>query len=130
MDDDRWQGQFVEHHGRVAPQVDPIREEDDLNRLALLMQMPGCDESVTAIVALAAEHDNPLGLAIIPEHMLSHGRSGIFHERKGWNAEALGGGVVNGAHFGRSDDFHSVSIFMKTQRSVRVGAIARVRPSR
>src|ERR1700731_5322259 len=100
MNDDRWQGQFVEHHGRVATQVDPIREEDDLHCLALFMQMPSCDESGATVVSFAAEHDNPLGLAVIRKHMLSHGRSGIFHERKGWHAEALGGGVVNGAHFG------------------------------
>src|ERR1700721_2673619 len=113
MDDDRWQGQLVEHRGRVATQIDPIREEDDLNRLSLLMQMPGGDESVAAVVALAAENHNPLCFAVIRKHMLRHGRSGIFHERKGWHAVALGGGVVNGAHFGRSNDFHWVSIFMK-----------------
>src|ERR1700747_443525 len=126
MHDDRRQGQLVEHYGRVASQVDPIPEEDDLNRLSLLMQMPGCDEAVATIVAFATEHDNPLCLAVIRKHMLSHGRSRIFHERKGWHAEALGSGVVNGAHFGGSNDFHLASIFMRTQRSVRVGATVRV----
>ena len=103
-----------------------IRQQDDLNRLPSLMQLPRRHKSIAAVVALAAENHDLLHRAIMREHMLRHGRPGIFHQRKRRHAEALAGGAVDGAHFRRSHNFHAIPIFMMSKSS-RLFQLAQLR---
>ena len=70
---DRRHRQFAEHHGRVAAQVCRIGQQDHLNRLPLLVQLPCRHEPVTAVVTLAAENRNPLRATVMRQNMLRDG---------------------------------------------------------
>ena len=116
VDYDGWLRQHHEHGSSVTVQILPIGQQDDLHRLLCLMQLAGSHESVAAIVALAAEDHNLLGIEVVRENIFRHGGPGIFHQRQGGDAEALAGRAVDGAHFCRSYDFHAILILMTKRK--------------
>src|SRR5579875_269475 len=66
------------------------------------------NETVAAVIALAAEHDDlpPREGWKTRANKFGDGASGVFHQRKAWDAIALGGKAVNFARFRGAENFH------------------------
>ena len=77
--------------------------------LARFVQLSRNHETVPAIVSFAADDCDALGRGVLRQRKFGHGGARIFHQSQRGDTEALTGGAVNLAHFGRSDDFHGGS---------------------
>src|SRR5579864_3723390 len=94
------------------------------------MKTPGSDKAITAVVSLAAENYRAPRGSVVRKDVVCHCSASVFHQGERRNAEALGGGAIDGAHFRGGYDFHAVSIFTRTTPSAPIGAAAQVLPWR
>jgi len=108
MHNNRRVRQLAVHDRRIAPEAGGIRQKNYLDDLPYLMQQPRRNKTIAAIVALAAEDNDPPRRRVVRENMIRHGCSRIFHQRERGNAEAFASGAIDGAHFFAGDDLHGL----------------------
>ena len=67
-------------HGRgISAKLGGIRQQQNADGAARFDELAGHDESVAAVVALAAENADALGLRVIGEDETGDGGAGVFH---------------------------------------------------
>ncbi len=98
--------QFVKHEFGVAPQIAGARQQDDLHIPAFPLQFASGDEAIAAIVALAADNHNAMSRCVTRHNVIRDSGTGVLHQRRRRDAEALAAGAVNGAHFFCGNDLH------------------------
>ena len=82
--------------------------KSDIDAPALRLQHPRDYQAVTAVVALAANHQRPAGGGQAPQQIGRRCLAGVFHQLLETRA-APNGGLLAPAHFGGGVDFHIAS---------------------
>ncbi len=95
-----------EHRFRISLEIGGISEKDDGDGTAGFGEVTGSDESVAAVVALAAEDRDAVVLGKFAENEPGDGRAGVFHQGGGGYAEALDREPVDFAHLAGGEYFH------------------------
>src|SRR5208337_3494072 len=98
--------QGLKHHRRISAKLFGIRQQQNAHGTARFDELAGDDESVAAVVALAAENADALGFRVIGEDETGDRGAGVFHQEERRYAETLGGGAIDLAHFRRGYDLH------------------------
>ena len=81
------------------------------------MQLASAYESVSAVVALSADHANALRIRIASEHELRNRGASVLHEGERRHSEALAADAIDLAHFGGADDLHACDAICSSCRS-------------
>ncbi len=103
--------QLAVHDCSVAPKVGWVRQQDYLDLFLPFTQQARRHKTVAAIISLAAKDQDALCRSVMRQHIMSHGRPRILHQRERRYAKALTSSVVYGSHFFCADNLHTSTTF-------------------
>src|ERR1019366_3730437 len=110
------QRQAIKHGQSVAAQLGGSGEQQHFHHSSRAVQFARHHKSIAAIVALAANYGDAVGMAILLQDELRHRGPGVLHQDDGLHSEARGGNAIDLAHLVGAGDFHARSVAKSSSR--------------
>ena len=115
----------LEIHLGIASELVGSSEQYDLHSNAANRQMAGHHKAIAAVVALAAEYQDPARRRLLAKQYFDRTATGVLHQHDTGNAKFLNGIAINFTRLGTSERFHARDCITLPVGGDSVGDISR-----